>query len=153
MTIEDWVVDIHDRVNLKLDKPAAEAPAPEWKEFQLQYFSQASYASYVEDMFFFFFTLAANYPLVWTQDTHMAKKYGEFFHTLPKAMAHRPWGEKMAKYISSHPLNDQVLSGGRQALMEWLYGMYVAVLGPVRDGEKIESFKTITKTMERMRKG
>jgi len=162
--VGDWLVEIHDCVNLKLEKPAASVPDPieHWKNFQVAKFAnipevsdghekQVGYASYVEDMFFFLFTLAANYPLTWTQDTQVADKYREFFQTLPKAMMHRPWGRKMADYTSQRPLTNEILSSGREALMKWLYGIYLQV--PIQ-GEQIEkpSFEVISKTMEMMRK-
>jgi hypothetical protein len=144
--IGDWVVEIHDCVNLKLDKPTASDPDPiqHWKNFQLKRFAREGYESYVEDMFFFLFTLAANYPLAWTRDTQVAEKYRDFFHTLPEAMAHRSWGRKMV------PLTEEILSGGRELLMKWLYGMYLAQPMLVAKDRK-QSFETISKTMEMMR--
>jgi len=142
--IGDWVIDIHDRVNLKLDKPAADEPAAHWKDFQLHQFARNGYASYVEDMFFFFFTLAANYPLTWTQNTQVAEKYRDFFETAaPTAMAHRPWGKSMQKYLESHPLD----LSGREELMQWLYGMFTAVMPAPHP-----TMETIQETMALMRK-
>jgi hypothetical protein len=144
----DFVVDVHDMVNLKLDKPAAEEPASVWKERQLTKFSRDGYASYVEDMFYFLFTVTANYPLAFTDRTTLAKHYEELFTQVAQAMSpHRPWGIQMTNYLALRPIGP-TLEQGRNALMEWLYGLYRIVMPENQQ----HSLKTIQATMEKIRR-
>lgn len=121
-------------------------PAYTWTTIKLKELSEAGFSSYVEDMFFFLFTLAANYPRAFTPDTQAEKYYRRFFQVLPETMRHRPWGETMREYLRENPLSERGPLTGRDQLMQWVHGMYTRVvpdpkpLGVIRD------------TMEQMRK-
>lgn len=119
-----FVCQVHDQVNLKLDKPAAKHGAKEWCRAQRAFFGEQGWDAYVEDMWFFLFAVAANYPRDFCLQTRMASRQRAFFQTLGTAMAHQPWGRQMQRYVQAHPLTDAIMSS-RESLMRWLYGMYL----------------------------
>lgn len=124
--VGEFVIHIHDSVNIKLEKDAANFPAESWLNYQIVRFAEEGYASYVEDMVFFLFVLAANYVPRFTKDTELEKYYREFFTLLPVAMSHRPWGATMASFLEAYPLKDSVLCG-REDLFIWVYALYQAI--------------------------
>jgi len=140
----DFFVEMHDCVNLKLEKQSALLPASAWAVIKLEEFREIGFPSYVEDMFFFLFTLAANYPLAFTPETQIEKHYRDFFQTLPMAMIHRPWGKIMHEYLKENPITTAL--AGRRELTKWLYGMYRRVVPDAKE------FETIVRTMNKMRK-
>ena len=155
--IADFVLDVHDAVNIKLDKPAAVFPARAWKRYQMETCAEKGYGGYVDDLFFFLFTLALNYPVRFLRDTQLQRRYREFFDTLPQAMVHRPFGQTMARYMIDHPLRDEVELDGREALFWWVYDMYRAVFdqrGKERQtaGNRIHDADTVRKSIEAMRR-
>lgn len=147
--IGEYACQVHDRVNLKLDKPACEHPPEYWIAQQRHYFQQHGWHSYLEDMWYFLFVIAANYPTRFCLDTRISRKYREFFTTLPAALAHRPWGREMAEHMIKYPLDDAALSG-RLALMQWLYSMYTAAA----NGKYmvLQPWDVIDRTMESIRR-
>ena len=123
----DYVCRVHDKVNLKLEKEACHRDAEYWKRARIHEFQQAGWsdASFVEDMFYFLFAVAYNYPHHCGTDTHVSRKYREFFTTLPRALAHRPVGKCIQRYVEAHPLEACDRLANRKNLLTWLYGMYV----------------------------
>jgi hypothetical protein len=131
--IADYVLKLHDKVNCKL--------------YQLSHFREMGYSSYVEDMFYFLFVVACNYPLNYTEDTNQKKWYQIFFEQLPLAINERKWGKTMEKYASRNPVSTALKS--REKLVSYVYEMYQLVLPSQSEKYSLDS---ICKTIETIRK-
>lgn len=131
--VGDFFIHVHDCVNLKLDKPTSMLPPEFWKHYQLKRFMKRGFSSYLHDMFFFLFTVAAVYPDQYTAETKQMEWYRDFFHQVIQAVSHRAWGKRMGDYLKTFPVSTP-LSTGRQALMRWVYEMYQATM---RDTESL----------------
>lgn len=145
--IADYVLQLHDKVNIKLDKENAKYPWTMWKKYQLSQFREDGYFSYVEDMFYFLFVLACNYPTQYTEETEQQEWYGYFFQNLPLSMNQRKWGQIMEKFMRRNNLKQALRS--RQKLVEYVYDLYVLVLP---EENQITSLETICETIETIRK-
>lgn len=145
--VGDYACQIHDRVNLKLEKEACSYPSDYWKLQQVANFEKGGWDSYVEDMWYFLFTLAANYPAQFALDTRVRDNVRAFFQTLPLALEHRPWGQYMKRYLQTHPLHDSVMAT-RKDFMQWLYEMYA---NSGLTASEVQSLEVIQRTMESIR--
>lgn len=145
--VGDYVLKLHDKVNVKLDKENAKYPYTMWKKFKMSQLRENGYFSYVEDMFYFLFVLACNYPTQYTEETETQKWYLYFFQHLPLAMNQRKWGQTMEKFMRRNSLRHALKS--REKLVEYVYQMYMLILP---DESEKHSLDTICETIETIRK-
>lgn len=152
----DFVCNVHDKVNLKLNKPAKDFPADFWKFQLLENPNEIDPSQKVFDMFYFLFAIAANYPARWAFGTQLSKHYQEFFTTLPRAINHTAIGKCMEEYIRRVPLTNLVLAN-RSRLTRWLYGMFSKCAYPSNGKDDLKgqgdvpSLEEITSTINSIR--
>ena len=145
--VADYVLQLHDKVNCKLNKETSSKNWVFWKERQCEYFRRNGYRQYLEAMFYFLFVLACNYPTTFTLDTETNKWYEHFFRNIPLSMRQRQWGKIIEKYMRRNSLSEALKS--REQLLNYVYGMFELTLPEM---SKHLSLEKICQTVETIRK-
>lgn len=135
----DYVCQLHDKVNLKLEKPAASKTWEHWKQERLEHFRANGWSCH-EELFYFFFVLAYNYPRRFARGSNVAAKHKAFYESIAHSFTHTNLGKCMASYVDNNALTDTVLSA-RVRLVSWVYDLYTAcaTMRPLQSLAKIES--------------
>ncbi len=134
----EFLCDLHQKVNVKLGKGTLRS-AEEWKKYYIDKYMLEGWNVYVDDLFYFLFTLAFNYPQDWAHTSQIAAAYAEFFTLLPQAIPSEKFQSCFELQIKLRPLQEEVLRT-RQALVTWIYEIYKACV-PAEQQKSLEVIK------------
>jgi hypothetical protein len=144
-----FICELHHLVNAKLGKTSTLIrPAEEWAQYYADKCTIDGWNAYLDDMFYFLFTLAFNYPEDFAHSSRIAAAYAEFFNLLPKAIPSEKFQQCLELQMKLHPLEGEDGSGAilrtRQTLITWLYEIYKACVPPSQQ----QPLDKITEAME-----